>query len=177
MKKMLLVGLILVFSLLSACSNEPTAIVSKEDKQAHVQKFFDEMSAIEQEGKSSLEDFNESLASYSAGKATDKQLKKAIDVFQNTATDILQQVNDVEISSGLPQDIKAFLEDSKIAFQSAYSLKEQASQGADSATVTAEQFKELNQNAELAMMYGISKLNEARVASGLVEAESAIEAK
>ncbi|KGE18072.1 hypothetical protein [Paenibacillus wynnii] len=177
MKKLLLVGLIMVCILLSACSNEPAAIVSKEDIQAHVQQFFDEMSAIEQEGKSSLEDFNESLTSYSAGKASDKQLKKSIDKFQNTATDLLEQVNDVKISSGLPQDIRTFLEDSKIAFQSAYSLKEQASEGADSATVTAEQFKELNQNADLAMMYGISKLNEARVASGLVDAESTVVSK
>ena len=177
MKKMLFIGLILICSLLSACGSEPAAIVTKEDIQAHVQNFYNEFSGIEQEGKSSLEDFNELLASYSKGEATDKQLKKGIDTFQDTATDLKKRVNEVKISSGLPKEIKAFLEDSKIAFQSAYSLKEQASKSADSDTVTAEQFKEMNQNADLAMLYGISKLNEARVASGLVDAEAAVESK
>ncbi|MCL6604169.1 MAG: hypothetical protein K6T94_14985 [Paenibacillus sp.] len=177
MKKMLLVGLIMLCTVLSACNSEPKAIVNKEDIQAHVQNFYTEMSGIEQAGKSSLEDFNEILTSYGAGQATDKQLKKAIDEFQSTASDLSEQANDVEISAGLPKDIKAFLEDSKIAFVSAYSLKEQASKSADSAEVTADQFKELNQNADLAMLYGISKLNEARVSSGLVDAESAVEAK
>ena len=177
MKKMLVLGLIMVFSLLSACSSEPKAITSKEDIQAHVQNFYDKMSGIEEEGKSSLQDFNTSLTSHSEGKVTDKQLLKAIEEFQSTATDLLKRVNDVKISSGLPKDIKAYLEDSKIAFKSAYLLKEQASKSADSADVTAEEFKELNDNADLAMMYGISKLNEARVASGLVDPDSTVEPK
>ncbi|WP_410514551.1 hypothetical protein PaeBR_09280 [Paenibacillus sp. BR2-3] len=176
MKRMLVLGLIMIFSLLSACSNnEATAIVTKEDIQENVQNFYNELSAIEQEGKSSLEDFNELIASYSAGNATDKQLKKAIDGFQNTAAELSKRAEDVKISSGLPKDIKALLEDSKIAFQSAYSLKEQASKSADSADVTADEFKELNQNADLAMLYGISKLNEARAASGLIDSESTVD--
>jgi hypothetical protein len=176
MKNLLKPGLILILLLLSACGNSEAAIVTKEDIQAHVQNFYNEMSAMEQEGKSSLEDFNELLASFSAGKATDKQLQKGIDEFQDTATELSERAEDVKISSGLPKDVKALLDESKAAFESAYSLKEQASQSADSAEVTAEQFKEMNQNADLAMLFGISKLNEARVASGLLAADSAVEA-
>ncbi|WP_157889961.1 hypothetical protein, partial [Paenibacillus sp. DMB5] len=53
---------------------------------------FDEM------GKTSLEHFNTTLTSYSTGAATDKELEEALDSFQDTASDIADQVNDVEIS-------------------------------------------------------------------------------
>jgi hypothetical protein len=175
MRKTLLTGLIMLCTILSACgSNNSAAPVpaSNEEVQETVQNFYNEMSKIEQLGKSSLEDFNAALASYSTGKATDKQLEKAVDQFQNTAAEISDQAEDVKVSASLPENIRKLLKESTIAFQSAYSLKEEASQGADSADVTAEQFNELNQKADLAMLYGISKLNEAREASGLIEPES-----
>lgn len=176
MKRKLLFGFVII-ALLSACGNKESEapIVSQEAIQEHVQKFYNEMYALEQEAKSSVEKFNERVASYSAGEATDKQLQKGIKEFKDTAAELTKRAEKVKISPGLPADIKALLEESAIAFQSAYSLKEQASKSADSEAVTAEQFQELNQNTELAMLYGISKLNEARVLSGLLNSESAVE--
>jgi len=175
MKRMLMAGLIALVAILSACSNNEPVIETKEDIQATVQAFYDEFSAIEQESTNSLEDFNALLASYSAGEATAKELTKGIDAFQATASKLSKRVEQVEIASGLPQDVKTLLEDSQIAFISAYSLKKQAAESADSDAVTAEQFKDMNSNADLAMLYGISKLNEARVASGLLTEDAAID--
>lgn len=71
--------------------------------------------------------------------------RRKIKQFQSTAIDLSNQAEKVKISSSLPEDIRKLLEESKISFESAYSLKKEASQGADSANVTAEQFNELNQ--------------------------------
>lgn len=174
MKKVLLIGTLMLIVILSACSNNnstSSAPASEEEVQETVQNFYNEMSKLDELGKSSLTEFNEAIAAYSAGELSDRQLEKKINEFQKTATDLSNQAEKVKISSSLPEDIRKLLDESKIAFQSAYSLKEQASQGADSAEVTAEKFEELNQNADVAMLYGISKLNEAREATGLIDAD------
>ncbi|MEK4453695.1 hypothetical protein [Paenibacillus sp. FSL L8-0506] len=173
MKKALLIGMLMMTVILSACSNNSTSSVpaTEEEVQETVQNFYNEMSKLEESGKTSLAEFNEAIAGYSAGELTDKQLEKKIKQFQSTATDLSNQAEKVKISSSLPEDIRKLLEESKVAFESAYSLKEEASQGADSANVTAEQFNELNQNADVAMLFGISKLNEAREATGLIDSE------
>ncbi|MFE4711211.1 hypothetical protein ACFRAM_10080 [Paenibacillus sp. NPDC056722] len=172
MKRAWLIGLIGLVLMLSACSyndSASTAALSEEEVQESVQNYYNEMSKIEQLGKSSREQFNKTIAAYSAGTATSKEMEKAIAQFKDTATDISSQAKKVEISDRLPEKVKKLLDEAQIAFQSAYSLKEKASKGADSADVSADEFNELNQNADLAMLYGISKLNEARVATGLLE--------
>lgn len=174
MKKALLIGMLMMTVILGACSNNQSTSstpATEEEVQEIVQNFYNEISKLDEAGKSSLAEFNEALAAYSAGEITDKQLEKEINQFQSTATDLSNQAEKVKISSSLPEDIRKLLEESKIAFQSAFSLKEQAAQSAVSADVTAEQFDELNQNADVAMLYGISKLNEAREATGLIDAE------
>lgn len=163
--------------ILSACSNNSAAPATEEEVQQTVLNFYNEMSKFDEMGKSSLENFNTTLTSYSTGNATEKELEKAVHEFQDTASDISDQVKNVEIASNLPDDIEKLLRDSTIAFQSAYSIKEQASKSAVSPDVTAEEFNEMNQQADVAMLYGISKLNEAREAVGLLEADgSAAEA-
>lgn len=171
MRNALLAGLLVVVVLLSACSNNSSAPASEEDVQETVQNFYNEMSKFDQMGKSSLEDFNTTVASYSAGKATDKELEKALEQFQNTASEIADEVKDVKISGSLPEDIQKLLRDSIIAFQSAYSIKEKASESAVSPEVTPEEFNAMNEQADVAMLYGISKLNEAREAVGLIDSE------
>lgn len=178
MKKALLLGLIMMFAVLSACSsNEPatTAPASEAEVQESVMNYYNEMSKIEQLGKSSLEEFNTALTSYSTGDVTDKQLEKAINEFQSTAADISDQAEEVKIPTSLPVKIRDLLQESLIAFNSAYSLKKEASEGADSDNVSAEEFNDLNQKADLAMLYGISKLNEAREAAGLMKSEDETE--
>lgn len=177
MRKTLLTVLLIMVVVLSACSNDSSAPASEEEVQETVQNFYNEMSKFDEMGKSSLESFNTTLTSYSTGKATDKELEKAVDEFQDTASDIADQVKDVKISKNLPKNVQTLLMDAAIAFQSAYSIKEQASQGAVSPEVTADEFNALNQQADVAMLYGISKLNEARVAVGLLEEDSAAEAE
>ncbi|UQZ32841.1 hypothetical protein C2I18_04260 [Paenibacillus sp. PK3_47] len=172
MRKTLLTGLLLMVVILSACSNNSAAPATEEEVQETVLNFYNEMSKYDEMGKSSLENFNATLTSYSTGNATDKELEKAVDEFQDTASDLADQVKDVEIASNLPDDIEKLLRDSTIAFQSAYSIKEQASKSAVSPDVTADEFNEMNQQADVAMLYGISKLNEAREAVGLLEADS-----
>lgn len=170
---LLLIGMIMVFAILSACNNENSAVstpASEEEVQEMVQNFYNEISSLEESGKSSLTDFNEAITAYSAGDISDKQLEKQIDQFQRTATELSDKIEKVKIPASLPEDIRKLLDESKIAFESAYSLKEEASQGADSADVTAEEFDDLNQNADTAMLFGISKLNLAREASGLIDA-------
>lgn len=178
MKRALLIGMILALAILSACSNEKSstsAPATEEEVQEIVQNFYNEFSSLEELGKSSLEKFNEAIASYSIGELTDKKLEEEINRFQRTATEISEKAQKVKISPSLPEDIRKLLDDSKIAFENAYSLKEEASQGADSPEVSAEEFEELNRNADQAMLIGISKLNEARLASGLIESEEATE--
>jgi hypothetical protein len=161
---------------LSACSNNSAEPASQEVVQDTVMNFYNEISKFDEMGKSSLENFNTTLTSYSTGQATDKELQKALDEFQDTTSDIADQVNDVKISKSLPDTIETLLRDSIIAFKSAYSIKEQASKSAASPDVTAEEFNTMNQQADVAMLYGISKLNEARVAAGLIEPEEGTEA-
>lgn len=172
MKRALLTGFIgLVMILTTACSNSDSASkgpLSESEVQESVQNYYNQMSKIEQVGKSSLEQFNETIAAYSQGKANGSEMEKAIDQFQSTASSLSAQASKVEISKRLPENVKKLLDEAQVAFQSAYALKEKASKGADSADVSAEEFNELNQNADLAMLYGISKLNEARVATGLL---------
>ncbi|ASA23507.1 hypothetical protein [Paenibacillus donghaensis] len=175
MRKSLFTGLIVLVMVLSACSsNEPEAAIpaSDDEVQESVMNFYNEISRIEQSGKSSLEDFNAALSSYSAGEVSAKQLKKAIKQFQKNAANLTEETADVEIVSGLPENIRKLLVESIIAFQSAYSLKEEASKSADSPNVSPEQFNKIIENADVAMLFGISKLNEARVASGLIEPDS-----
>ncbi|WNS43884.1 hypothetical protein [Paenibacillus sp. MMS20-IR301] len=176
MRRTLLAGLIVIVAILSACSNNSAEPASQEVVQDTVQNFYNEMSKFDQMGKSSLEDFNTTLTSYSTGDATAKELQKAVDQFQDTASDIANQVGEVKIAKNLPESIQTLLRDSIIAFESAYSIKEQASKGAVSPDVTAEEFDAMNQQADVAMLYGISKLNEARVAAGLIDAEEDTEA-
>lgn len=176
MRQALLAGLLMFVVVLSACSNNSAEPVSQEVVQETVQNFYNEFSKFDEMGKSSLESFNTTLTSYSTGKATDKELQKAVDEFQDTASDIADQVNDVKISKSLPDSIEKLLRDSMIAFKSAYSIKEQASKSAVSPDVTPEEFNEMNKQADVAMLYGISKLNEARVAAGLIDAEEGTEA-
>ncbi|AIQ60173.1 hypothetical protein PBOR_26915 [Paenibacillus borealis] len=165
----------MIVVVLSACSNNSAEPASQEVVQDTVQSFYNEMSKFDEMGKSSLENFNTTLTSYSTGDATDKELQKAVDEFQDTASDIADQVSDVKISKSLPETIQTLLRDSIIAFESAYSIKEQASKSAVSPDVTAEEFNAMNQQADVAMLYGISKLNEARVAAGLIDPEESTE--
>ncbi|NQX44441.1 hypothetical protein HQN87_03770 [Paenibacillus tritici] len=174
MRQALFAGLIMVVVLLSACGNNSAEPASEEVVQETVQSFYNEMSKYDEMGKSSLENFNTTLTSYSTGQATDKELQKAVNRFQDTASEIADQVNDVKISKSLPDTVQTLLRDSVIAFQSAYQLKEKASQSAVSPDVTAEEFNAMNQQADVAMLYGISKLNEARLAAGLIEPEKAV---
>lgn len=168
-------AVLLMMMILSACSNNSSAPASEEEVQETVQSFYNEMSKFDEMGKTSLENFNTTLTSYSTGAATDKELEKAVDKFQDTASDIADQVKDVKVSKGLPKDVQTLLRDAIIAFQSAYSIKEKASQSAVSPEVTADEFNSMNQQADVAMLYGISKLNQARVAVGLLEEDSAAE--
>ncbi|WP_019909382.1 hypothetical protein [Paenibacillus sp. HW567] len=177
MRKALLTALLMALVVLSACGNNSSAPATHEEVQQTVQNFYNEMAKFDEMGKSSLESFNTTLTSYSTGKATDKELEKAIDKFQDTTSDIAGDVKDVKVSTNLPENIQKLLRDSIIAFQSAYSIKEQASKSAVSPNVTAEQFNDMNKQADVAMLYGISKLNEARVAAGLIEAESSTNAQ
>ncbi|KAI7254265.1 hypothetical protein KC345_g11278 [Hortaea werneckii] len=176
MRQALLAGLLMFVVVLSACSNNSAEPASQEVVQETVQNFYNEISKFDEMGKSSLENFNTTLTSYSTGQATDKELQKAVDEFQDTASDIAEQVNDVKISKSLPDSIETLLRDSIIAFKSAYSIKEQASKSAVSPDVTAEEFDEMNKQADVAMLYGISKLNQARVAAGLIDEEEGTEA-
>jgi hypothetical protein len=176
MRRILLAGLLMIVAVLSACSNNSAEPASQEVVQNTVQNFYDEMSKFDEMGKSSLDNFNTTLTSYSTGQATDKELQKAVKEFQDTASAIANQVSDVKISKSLPDTIQTLLRDSIIAFESAYSIKEQASKSAVSPNVTAEEFNAMNQQADVAMLYGISKLNEARAAAGLIEPEEGTEA-
>ncbi|KWX74430.1 hypothetical protein AMQ84_20770 [Paenibacillus riograndensis] len=173
MRQALLAALLMMVGILSACSNNSSAPASHEEVQENVQNFYNEMSKFDEMGKSSLEAFNTALTSYSTGKASDSEMEKAVDDFQDTASDIADEVKDVKISKSLPENIRKLLKESVIAFQSAYSIKEKASKSAVSPDVTAEEFQDMNQQADVAMLYGISKLNEARVAAGLIEPGSA----
>ncbi|MBY0012635.1 hypothetical protein [Paenibacillus typhae] len=175
MKKALLITVLLMGMILSACSNNSSAPASEEEVQETVQNFYNEMTKFDEMGKTSLENFNVALTSYSTGAATDKELEEALDSFQDTASDIADQVNDVKISKSLPDNIETLLRDAAIAFKSAYSIKEQASQSAASPEVTADEFNAMNQQADVAMLYGISKVNQARVAVGLLDEDSAAE--
>ncbi|MBT2293441.1 hypothetical protein J7E73_30985 [Paenibacillus albidus] len=178
MKHMVRTGMVMAFILISACSGKNLASTvpgSEEEVQESVQNFYNQMSEFEQLGKSSLAAFNEALTSYSTGQATDKQLEKAVTKFQNAAAEIADKAEDVKVSSALPENIGKLLSEAKIAFESAYEIKEEASKSAVSPEVTAEQFEEMNQKADVAMLYGISKLNEARVASGLLEPEDGVQ--
>lgn len=175
MRRFLFAGLLMIVVVLSACSNDSAEPASQEVVQDTVQSFYNEMTKFDEMGKSSLENFNTTLTSYSTGDATDKELQKAVDEFQDTASDIANQVSDVKISKSLPDTIQTLLRDSIIAFKSAYSIKEQASKSAVSPDVTAEEFNEMNQQADVAMLYGISKLNEARAAAGLIDPEESTE--
>lgn len=177
MRKALLTGLLMLVVVLSACSNNNSAPATEEDVQETVQNLYNEMTKFDEMGMSSLENFNATLASYSAGNASDKELEKALDEFQDTTSEIANQVEKVKISEKLPEDIKTLLKDSLADFQRAYSLKEQAAKGAASPDVTAEEFDEMNQQADVAMLFGISKLNEARATVGLIEDESGTEAE
>ncbi|WP_150266179.1 hypothetical protein [Paenibacillus tepidiphilus] len=174
MRTIILTGMLLMGIFLSACGNgnNDAAPPTEAEVQETVQNFYNEMSKFDQLGKDALENFNMTLTSYGAGEATGEELTEAVDSFQDTSADIAEQVNDVKIASNLPDEIEKLLRDSVIAFQSAYSIKEQASKGAVSPDVTAEEFDSLNQQADVAMLYGISKLNEARVSVGLIEAGS-----
>ncbi|WP_342480479.1 hypothetical protein NST07_26060 [Paenibacillus sp. FSL L8-0340] len=176
MRKALLTGLLMVVVILSACSNNSSAPASEEEAQETVQNFYDKMSQFDEKGKSSLDNFNTTLTSYSTGKASDKELEKAVDQFQDTTSEIADEVGDVKISKSLPKEVQTLLNESIIAFKSAYSIKEQASKSAVSPDVTADEFNAMNQQADVAMLYGISKLNEARAAVGLIEDEIGTEA-
>lgn len=176
MRKALLTGLLMVVVILSACSNNSSAPASEEEAQETVQNFYDKMSQFDEKGKSSLDNFNTTLTSYSTGKASDKELEKAVDQFQDTTSEIADEVGDVKISKSLPEEVQTLLNESIIAFKSAYSIKEQASKSAVSPDVTADEFNAMNQQADVAMLYGISKLNEARAAVGLIEDETGTEA-
>ena len=171
MKKALLIGMLMMTVILSACSNTQSAPATEDEVQEIVQNFYNEISKLDELGKTSLTEFNEALSAYSAGELSDKQLEKEIKQFKSTASELTEQAEKLKISSSLPEDIRKLLEESKTAFESAYLLKEQASKGADSADVSAEEFDELNKNADVAMLYGIAKLNEAREATGLIDAE------
>lgn len=175
MKKVLLVGLLMSMMIVSAaCGNNSASEPATQDEiQESVQEFYNHMSELDERGKTSLSDFNAAVASYSAGTASGDELQKALDKFQDTATDLADQVEKVKLPSNLPENIQTLLRDSMIAFKSAYSIKEQASEGAASPTVTADEFTQMNQQADVAMLYGISKLNEARVAAGLIEKDEA----
>ncbi|MNI50106.1 hypothetical protein D3C73_1047500 [compost metagenome] len=63
--------------------------------------------------------------------------------------------------------------EAKDSFEKAYNIKKEASESADSPSVTAEQFDQMNKNADIVMLYGISKLNQAREATGLLSDQKA----
>lgn len=94
--------------ILSACSNNSTssAPATEEEVQETVQNFYNEMSKLEESGKSSLAEFNEAIAGYSAGELTDKQLEKKIKQFQSTAIDLSNQAEKVKFP---PACLKTFV--------------------------------------------------------------------
>lgn len=169
MRKALLVGAAIALVLLSACGGKEPAALSHEDVQESVQEFYNEISSLDQTAKTSLNDFNEALASYSGGSLTADELEKAIEKFQDTASDLSDKADDVEVAPGLPDNVEKLLNEAKDSFQKAYEIKKEASQSADSPDVTAEQFNQMNKNADIVMLYGISKLNQARESIGLLE--------
>lgn len=175
MRRALLAGMLFAVLVLSACGNNSAEPASQEEVQDTVLNFYNEMSRLDEMGKTSLENFNATLTSYSTGQATGKELQKAVDQFQNTASKISDQVSEVKISEGLPDTVETLLRESFIAFKSAYDLKEQASKSAVSPDVTAEEFNAMNQQADVAMLYGISKLNEARLEVGLITSEDGLQ--
>ncbi|AKG35658.1 hypothetical protein [Paenibacillus durus] len=169
MRTALLAGAVILLALLSACGGGAPAALSHEDVQKSVQQFYDEMSTLDQSAKSSLDDFNEAIASYSGGTLTADELDKAIKKFQDTASDLSDQADDAKIPSGLPDNVEKLLAEAKDSFQKAYEIKKEASESAVSPDVTAEQFDQMNKNADIVMLYGISKLNQAREATGLMD--------
>ncbi|WP_238655900.1 hypothetical protein [Paenibacillus piscarius] len=175
MRQALLAGVLFVVMILSACGNNSAEPASPEEVQDTVLNFYNEMTRFDEMGKTSLENFNATLTSYSTGQATGKELQKAVDQFQNTASKISDQVSEVKISKGLPDTVETLLRESFIAFKSAYDLKEQASKSAVSPDVTPEEFNAMNQQADVAMLYGISKLNEARLEVGLITSEDGLQ--
>lgn len=175
MRRALQAGVLLAVLVLSACGNNSAEPASHEEVQDTVLNFYNEMSRFDEMGKTSLENFNATLTSYSTGQATGKELQKAVDQFQNTASKISDQVSDIKISKSLPDSVQTLLRESFIAFKSAYDLKEQASKSAVSPDVTAEEFNAMNQQADVAMLYGISKLNEARLEVGLITSEDGLQ--
>lgn len=175
MRQALLAGVLFAVLVLSACGNNSVEPASHEEVQNTVLNFYNEIAKFDEMGKTSLESFNATLTSYSTGQATGKELQKALDQFQDTASEISDQMSSIKISKGLPDTIETLLRDSFIAFQSAYDLKEQASKSAISPDVTAEEFNAINQQADVAMLFGISKLNEARVEVGLISSEDGVQ--
>lgn len=175
MRQALLAGVLFAVLVLSACGNNSAVPASNEEVQDKVLNFYNEMTRYDEMGKTSLENFNATLTSYSTGQATGKELQKAVDQFQNTASKLSDQVSGVKISEGLPDTVETLLRESFIAFKSAYDLKEQAAKSAVSPDVTAEEFNAMNQQADVAMLYGISKLNEARLEVGLITSEDGLQ--
>ncbi|MDT3426445.1 hypothetical protein J2Z22_001971 [Paenibacillus forsythiae] len=167
MRTALLAGAVISLVLLGACSGGTPSALTHEEVQESVQQLYDEVSTLDQSAKSSLDDFNKALASYSGGTLAAGELEKALQKFQDTASDLSDKADDIEISSGLPDDVEKLLLEAKDSFQKAYEIKKEASESADSPGVTAEQFDQMNKNADIVMLYGISKLNEAKEAVGL----------
>ncbi|KAA9007556.1 hypothetical protein F4V43_03435 [Paenibacillus spiritus] len=155
--------------LLGGCGGGKSAPLSEQETRQEVQNFYEKLAKLDQESKDSLAAFNEKLADYSAGKAEAPELEKALDSFQDEASDIAEDVHKVRVPKGLPDAVANLLKESKTSFEEAYSMKEEASKSAASSDVTAEQFDQLNKNADITMLYGISKLNEARQAVGLMK--------
>ncbi|MFP4975730.1 hypothetical protein ACE6ED_10015 [Paenibacillus sp. CN-4] len=173
MKMKVPAALLLVSVLLAGCGNSGAKLDTQEAIQESVQDFYNKVSELEVAGKEALESFNGTIAAYTEGKADETELEKAIDSFQSATADIREKAAKLEVDSGLPDDVEQLMDEAKTSFQEAYKLKAQASDSVDSADVTAEQFDEMNKNADIVMLYGISKLKEARSAVGLDEEELA----
>lgn len=173
MRTTLLAGALSGLILLSACGGNGQAQYSEADTKENVQQYYNEISALDETSKSALEDFNEALTDYSGGTLSADELENAIETFQNTAADLAKQADKIKVSSRFPDDVEKLLIEANESFQNAYDLKKDAAQSADSPSVTADQFDQMNKNADIVMLYGISKLNEARQAVGLLEDSSA----
>lgn len=173
MRKALLAGAAAAIMLLSACGGTTQPEFSQEDTKENVQNFYNEISALDESSKSSLDDFNKALSAYSAGTLAADDLEKAIEKFQDTSSDLADKAKKVKVSSRFPDEIEKMLIEAKDSFEKAYNIKKEASESADSPSVTAEQFDQMNKNADIVMLYGISKLNQAREATGLLSDQKA----
>lgn len=167
MKRYMLAATVAIMVLLSACGSQEPAIVNEQDIQNEVTRFQEQFAAIEADEKSALAAFNDALAGYSSGEIGDDELADALKGFKDAASDKVKRAEKVKVAKGLPEEVRSALEEAQSSFVNAYLLKEEAALKSDSPDVTREQFEQLNQTAELAMLLGVARLGEVKTNVGI----------